>query len=282
MARIFFVGLASLATARAEAAPALHAAAAGAFDLEVAGLLEGVPAGESRWVRWADLRALPSREITVEGEFVPGPQRVTVVFLDDLLKNLPVKAEADTVLADCTDGYASIYTREYIAHWKPFVVLEINGAGPEAWPPAGLTFNPGPYVISVSDVIAPGVAAMLDVSHKRPWGVSRLRVVREADALKPFGEGEWAGLSASGLRGRELWVNSCFSCHKGPGEELGGTKGGRPFAVIRAYAQFNPGYLKTYVRTPTELNPSAKMAAHPHYTDEQLGELIDFIVGRKP
>lgn len=276
------LGLASAATPEAAAALPLHEAAAGPHDLALSGRLEGIGAEETRWVRWADLRALPTREIEVEGEFVPGPQRVTVVFLDEVLKNLPVAAEADTVLADCTDGYASIFTREFIAKWRPFLVLEINGAGPEAWPPAGLKFNPGPFVISVSDVVAPGVGALLDVSHKRPWGVNRLRFVREREEFAPFASGPWASLSPAALRGRELWVNSCYSCHKGPGEQVGGTKGGRPFAVIQAYAQHNAAYFRRYVRDPKGLNPSAKMEPHPHYTDAQLAELIAFVTARKP
>ena len=40
--------------------------------------------------------------------------------------------------------------------------MAINGPGPEKWPPPGLTFNPGPSVISVSADVAPAVALLVD------------------------------------------------------------------------------------------------------------------------
>lgn len=265
------------AWARGEPLPLLAAREA-ATDLEVSGLLEGVAAGERRWVRWEDLRALPGQEIETEGEFLPGRQRVRIVFLREVLERLPIAAGFDAVTATCTDGYASVFPDEFIDTWRPYLVLEINGAGPDRWPPEGLSFNPGPYVITVSDQVTPGVGKLLDISHKQPWGVSAIKLVREAEEFAPFARGDWAALSPAALRGRELWVNSCYSCHKGPGEEIGGTKGGRPFAVLQAYAKHNSSYFKTYVREPKKLNASAQMTAHPHYSDEQLNELRAFIL----
>ena len=279
----WFVGAGlALASAAGASALTLHSEKSGPTDLEISGLLAGVPAGESRWLRWADLRALPTRELEVEGEFLPGRQRVTLVFLQDVLDRLPLAPGADTVTAVCHDGYAGVFTREFTEKWRPYVVLEINGVGPEQWPPAGMTFNPGPYVLTASEHVAPGVGAVLDLPHKQPWGVTAIKLVRYADEFAPFMKGEWAALSERAERGRELWVNSCYSCHKGPGEVVGGTKGGRPFAVLRAYAEHNKKYFRDYVRNPQGLNPSAKMTAHPHYTDEQLAELMAFIVGEKP
>ncbi len=256
-----------------------HAEKGGEFDLELRGRLAGVPAGEARWLRWADLRALPTTRMEVVGEFVPGKQAVTGVFLEDLLARLPTEEGVDVVLAECTDGYAGVFTREFIARWRPFLVLEINGAGPERWPPAGLDYNPGPYVISVSDAAAPGVEALLDVSHKRPWGVNVIRLEKSVEALAGLDAGgrEADALSERALRGRELWVNSCYSCHVGPDEKTGGTKAGRPFAVLEAYARHNASYFKKYVREPKALNPGAKMAAHPEYSDAELAELLAYV-----
>jgi hypothetical protein len=256
----------------------LHATRQAATDLEVSGLLVGVPAGESRWVSWADLRALPSQEIETEGEFLPGKQRVRLVFLREVLDRLPVAPGFDAVTATCTDGYASVFPRAFIDRWQPYVVIDINGAGPEHWPPKGMSFNPGPYVITVSDLVTPGVSQLPDISHKQPWGVSAIKLVREAEEFAPLASGAWASLSASALRGRELWVHSCYSCHKGPGEEFGGTKSGRPFAVLQAYAKHNPAYFKNYVRDPKKLNASTQMSAHPHYSDAQIADLKAFVL----
>lgn len=261
----------------------LHVERSSPYDLEISGRLEGLPAGGSRYLRWQALRALPVTRLKVEGEFVSGEQEVTVVFLEDLLRRLPLEPGVDTVLATCTDRYASVYTAKFMKQYRPFLVLEINGDGPERWPPPGLNYNPGPYVISVSDTVAPGVSSILDIGHKRPWGTAALELAVYAERFRTAYEGRWSTLSAAAVQGREVWINSCSSCHQGPDGLWGGNKSERPFAVLEALAGYNAAYFKTYVRTPQAINPSAKMEPHPHYTDEQLDALIAFVTadGRK-
>ena len=261
----------------ADAALPLHREKTSPYDLALVGRLAGVPEGEKRFVRWADLRALPTTRLRLDGEFVPGEQEVTVVLLSDLWKELPRGAGTDTLLATCDDGYASIYRAAFIADYRPFLVLEINGQGPEKWPPAGLTFNPGPFVISISPTVVPAVATLLDAGHKKPWAVTALELANFAERDRDSFSGRWASLSPRAIAGREIWINSCASCHRGPGSTFGGTKSDRPFEVLAAHAAYNADYFKKYVRAPTSLVASAKMEAHPHYTDAQLGELIAFI-----
>lgn len=246
-------------------------------DLAITGRLVGVPAGESRFAHWADLRALPTHRLKLTGEFVPGEQEVTVVFLGDLWRALPVDSSADVLLATCGDGYASIYRAEFIERYRPFLVLEINGRGPEHWPPPGLKFNPGPYVISIAASVAPGVASLLDPGHKKPWGVSAIELARFADRFHGAFAGKWAALSDRAAEGREIWINSCASCHAGPGGIFGGSKSGQPFSVLAAIAGYDPALFRRYVRAPKSENPSAKMEPHPHYTDAQLDALLAFI-----
>ena len=266
-------------TAAANGAPALplQAVRTAPTDLAVTGRLVGVPAGESRFIRWADLRALPTHKLKLTGEFVHGEQEVTVIFLHDLWQALPVGPQADVVLATCGDGYAAVYREDFIRHYQPFLVLEINGQGPEKWPPPGLKYNPGPYVISVATVVEPTVAHLLDPGHKKPWGVNTIEIGNFAERFRGAFTGKWAGLSARAAEGREIWINSCASCHPGPGTIFGGTKSGQPFPVIAAIAGYDPGLFHRYVRAPKSENPAAKMEAHPHYTDAQLDALIAFI-----
>jgi cytochrome c2 len=255
----------------------LHPQRSSPFDLAVSGQLGGVPPGETRFITWADLKALPTVTLKLTGEFVPGEQSVTALYLTDLWAALPHDKGADTLFATCSDGYASIYRREFMATYRPFVVLEINGDGPEKWPPAGLKFNPGPYVISVSSDLVPAVAKLLDAGHKRPWGVAAIEVATFAERDKDAFAGKWAMLSARAQAGREIWINSCASCHHGPSAMFGGNKSDRPFEVLVAHAGYNRDYFKKYVRDPQSMIAGAKMEAHPHYTDEQLDELIAFI-----
>jgi hypothetical protein len=248
------------------------------YDLALTGRMAGVPVGEKRYVRWTDLRALPTTKLRLDGEFVPGEQEVTVVFLSDLWTALPRGPGADTLLATCaSDGYASIYRERFIADYRPFLVLEINGQGPEKWPPAGLTFNPGPYVISISPGVVPAVGTLLDAGHKKPWGVTTLELANFAERDRDSFSGRWAALSPRAAAGREIWINSCASCHRGPGTTFGGTKSDRPFEVLAAHAMYNRDYFKKYVRAPQSLMAGAKMEAHPHYTDAQLDALMAFI-----
>jgi hypothetical protein len=255
----------------------LHAERGSTFDLALTGLIPGIPAGETRYARWADLRALPTTELTVDGEFVDGPQTLTVVFLGDLWKALSPEPGADTLLATCNDRYTSIFTSRFIGKYRPFLVLEINGKGPEHWPPPGLSYNPGPYVITVSPGLVPEVAHFLDIEHKKPWGVTTLEVAEYADRYRGAYSGKWASLSAGGQRGRDIWINSCASCHPGPAGTFSGTKAARPFEVIAAYAGYDRSFFMRYVRDPKSLVASAKMEPHPDYTDSELSDLIEFI-----
>ena len=247
------------------------------FDLALSGKLLGVPAGEARYARWADLRALPTSKISVDGEFVKGPEVLTVVFLGDLWKALPVAQGADAVLATCEDGYVSVYTSEFVGRYRPFLVLEINGKGPGDWPPPGLAFNPGPYVLSVSAALVPDAARYRDLEHKKPWGVAKLEFASYAESFKPLYAGRWASLGPSAQDGREIWVNSCASCHQGPAGAFGGTKAGRPFQVVAAYAGYDRPFFVKYVRDPKSLVPCAKMPPQSHYTDGELSDLVAFI-----
>jgi cytochrome c2 len=255
----------------------LHPDRASPYDLAVRGLA-GVHAEASpTYLRWSDLRALPTTRLTADGEFVPGPQVLTVVFLDDVWKALPVAPGADAVLARCDDGYTSLYTRPFISRYRPFLVLEINGKGPRDWPPPGLAFDPGPYVVTVSANLVPEASSFLDIEHKKPWAVTALEFVSLAQSERGFYSGKWASLTPAAAAGREIWINSCASCHPGPAGTVGGTKAHRPFEVIAAYAGYDRPFFMKYVRDPKSLVASAKMEAHPLYTDEQLTELAEFI-----
>ena len=105
-----------LLLAAAPPAPALelHGDRSSPFDLAVTGRLAGIRDGETLYARWSDLRALPSTRLTVDGEFMMGPQVLTVVFLSDLWRALPTGPGADSILATCADGYVSVYTSAFI------------------------------------------------------------------------------------------------------------------------------------------------------------------------
>lgn len=260
----------------------LHAERGSPFDLALTGRLAGVPAGQTRYASWPDIRALPTVRLTLTGEFTSAEQVLTVVFLDELLKALPAGPGADTLLATSTDGYAAVYTRDFIALYRPFLVLEIDGRGPKDWPPPGLDYNPGPYVITVSSALVPAAVRYRDIEHKKPWGVAAIELANYAERYRGIYTGSRAHLSASAQDGRDIWVNSCACCHPGPPGAFGGTKAERPFQVIAAYAGYDRPFFMKYVRKPKSLVPCAKMEPHPDYSDEELSNLIEFITAGQP
>jgi len=269
--------LGALAAARTAGALELSPERGSPYDLAISGRLAGVAAGGTRYARWADLRALPTAAVRLDGEFVKGTQDLTVVFLDDLWKALPIAPGADTLLASCADGYASVFTSDFISRYRPFLVLEINGKGPRDWPPPGLAFNPGPYVVTVSEGLVPAAARLRDLQHKKPWSVTGIEVASYAESFRPVYTGKWASLSAPARDGREIWINACASCHQGPSGIFGGTRAGKPFQVIEAYARFDRPYFMRYVRDPKSLVPCARMEPHPRYTDAELSGLVEFV-----
>ena len=107
-------------------------------------------------------------------------------------------------------------------------------------------------------------------------------MVNYAARFAAIESGAWAQLSARAVRGRQIWLNSCLSCHAGPGDIPGGTKSGRRFEVLAALASCNKEYFMHYVRAPRELMPEAKMEAHPHYTADQFAALMAFITAEPP
>ncbi len=260
----------------------LHPERLAATDLALSGLLTDVPAGEVRYVRWADLRALPSIQLRPNGEYLSGAEEITVVLLSELWRALPRNVAADTLLATCNDGYASVYEIDLIVRCRPFLILEINGLPPDRWPPPGMQSNPGPYVIWLTASFAPEVAGLLDPAHKKPWGVISLEVASRAERFRDAFAGRWAALSNRAAAGRTIWIDSCASCHTGPGSTFGGTKGGVPFAELASHAQFRPEYFKQYIRTPKALKPDAKMTAHSHYTDSHIAAILAFVAAEPP
>jgi cytochrome c2 len=261
----------------ARAALVLHPERTSPFDLEVTGALAGLPAGAARYVRYADLRALPTTKLHLADEFVRGDQEVTVVFLADFWAAMPASPEADCLLATCSDQYASVFSRAFVAAYRPFLVVEIDGAGPDQWSARGPVNVPGPYAISVSSALAPAADQFLSLEHKKPWGVVAVEFARYAERFHDAYAGPWAELSERAAAGREIWINACASCHLGPGETFSGTKSHQAFAIVAAVAKGNPAVFKEYVRQPTQVIASAKMQAHPYFTGEQLDAIIAFV-----
>jgi cytochrome c2 len=118
----------------------------------------------------------------------------------------------------------------------------------------------------------------MDIEHKKPWAVTTIEVASHSDKFKGFYSGKWASLSPSAQAGRQIWVNSCASCHAGPRGHVRRHEGGAALPGAGRLCRLRPGlFSEKYVRDPKSLVASAKMEAHPHYTDANFADLIAFI-----
>jgi len=264
------------ATAQASSLPVRDGPGA-KFDLPISGMLAGFPPGAQGHLDRSDLMALPTSVIDVTGKFGTETKVARVLFLCDLVAALPAKPGADVLLASCTDGYLSVYPFEFIRRYRPYLVLQLGDRGPERWPPPGLAFNPAPFAIDASAALAAGVEEYRDIGHKRPWGVVSVRLSSMQESFGAFFRGRWASPSPEAAAGREIWINSCASCHPGPPGAIGGTKSGRPMEIVQAIAGANRSFFMQYVRQPTSLDPAAKMEPHPWYSDAEFDQLIAFL-----
>lgn len=247
------------------------------WDLEV--ITSGAkPTSKMRgYVRWDDLATLSSTTQQLSGVFGRGEWTIRSVSLGSVWEALSPDPLADLLIATCADGYVSFFPKEFVTTYQPVLVLEINGKGPPDWPPPGLRYNPAPYVILVSDQIVAAVADLLDPTHKKPWAVTKIEFARHSDTFAELYAGKRVALSELAREGREIWIHSCASCHRGPSDSFGGTKSDRPFEVLVAHATHNPDFFRRYVRDPQSVVSGAKMQAHRHYTDHHLDALIAFL-----
>ncbi len=206
---------------------------------------------------------------------------MTVVFLNELIAALPVERKADCLFATCSDRYASFFTRAFIARYRPFLVVAIDGAGPDRWPLPEMTGNPAPWAIGVSSRLVPAAGAYPDIEHKKPWSVVKIEFGRFDKRFAGAYSGRWASISARAKRGRVIWENSCDSCHLGPGRIFSGNQARQPFAILAAVAKGDPGLFRRYVRDPKSVIATARMEPHPRYSDIQLADLIAFVTAER-
>ncbi len=247
-----------------------------ALDLEVAGDLEGLPAGSTRYIRRDDLLALPQTSFTAVGDDkFTGPTPVSGVAFDELIRALGREPGSDLVIAVASDGYRSNFPADYIAAHHPLLVLEIGGKAPPDWPKdAGHGVYMGPYTVSYDNFV-PSFKVFAHADEEQiPWGVIRLEF-RNQKAV--WGAIEPRGLHASDAAvqaGYRIAEQNCFRCHNAGRE--GGEKSGRPWLVLSAWATASPDFFISYVRDPKTKNPDSAMPGNPGYDDPTMGALIAY------
>jgi mono/diheme cytochrome c family protein len=250
----------------------LHRTRTRPSDLEIGGDLAGVPAGQTRFVTYADLLKLPQVTATVRNDdnFL-APVRVSGVRLESLPALLGAKPDAHLVTAICDDSYAAHYPAAYLRAHHPILVLKINGLDHAHWPLGAEHVVMGPYMISHADFRSTFQVLAHKEQPQIPWGVVRLDLRREPDVYRPILPIGPTAKSVSVQQGFIVARESCFRCHDRHGE--GGTKANRSWSVVARRAITDPRWFAAYVRDPTKINSASQMAPAPQYDDATIAAL---------
>jgi mono/diheme cytochrome c family protein len=242
-----------------------------ASDLEIGGDVEGVPRGETRYLKREDLLAISQVTFTVTDDpNFKRPTQIKGVTLEELARDLGVPPSAGVVIAICNDKYRATYPREYVAQHHPVLVLEIDGKSPAGWPmdSGGHGFDMGPYMIS-HEKFTPSFKILSHSDEAQiPWGVVRLEF-RDKESV--FGALAPRGPRANDPAvkdGYSIAKQNCFRCHNAGDQS--GQKSGVTWTVLSALASGSPEFFMDYVRNPKSKSPQAQMPGNPNYDDTTL------------
>jgi hypothetical protein len=231
-------------------------------DLEISGDVAGIPPGEKRFIRYADLSALAQVTFTVRDDAnFSGPVKLSGVPLDALLLSLGFNdGGKQMIAASAGDGYEAHYTAEYRAAHHPFLVLRIGGKEPANWPKGPDGKNYGPYLISHAS-FSPAFHVLAHKDQAQiPYGVVGLRFFDESAVLHQLLP---PGAAVPAMQGYRIAQQNCLRCHREG--DIGGTKSPFGWPQMALIAQGNPTAFGKYVVRPNSVNPEANMPANPEY-----------------
>ena len=195
---------------------------------------------------------------------------MSVVYLSDFIEAFVADEGSDYWLANCTDGYQSNYYPELLDTIKPFLIISIEGQPLQDWVDRAGHSEWGPHIINIANE-----GTLLDPTNKNPWGVVEVIATNRRQALKGWADHE---LDESARAGREIYLNSCTSCHRSATSLVGGTFSTRPLPILAAFAAHAEPYFRRLLRNPTEANPMAeRMPSFAHYNENEVSDLISFL-----
>jgi mono/diheme cytochrome c family protein len=237
-------------------------------DLEITGMATDATRDAVRYISYEHLLTLPQVTVKVTGddnfrELTRKKVVVTGVYLDVLENSLGVDSSSDLVTAHCADGYSSDFTREYIHSHRPILALKIDGEPVKTWVAQTHTSDPGTYFITHQvftpsfDVLSypempkiPAMVVRLDFGSSQPV----------FSAIAPRGN------TSSDLRvmeGFRIAQQHCYRCHNMG--SYGGTKAGKTWQTLGAYAAASPSTFERYIRNPKSIDPKSAMPANPEF-----------------
>jgi mono/diheme cytochrome c family protein len=244
--------------------PTLHLERQAETDLEVGGELAGVPSGDTRFIAYKDLLALPQVSYTVSDDTnFAGKTAISGVALAELGKLLSAGGGEELVVAICYDGYRANYPSAYLAAHRPLLVLKINGKTEANWPMSEYGGSLGPYLIS-HPAFTPSFKVLSHTDEAQiPFGVTRIEFRAEQTVLGSIAPRARYTSDSPVMQGYRIAQQNCFRCHNMGAE--GGQMAGRSWQVLGMWAATEPNYFARYVKNPKSIDSKNRMPGFPNY-----------------
>ena len=248
-------------------------------DLEVTGMIAGLPAGAVGYVSYAELASLPqiTTALQNDSDFADQPSkgvRITGIPLEKLAKALGALPESDLIDALCTDRYRSHYPASYVAAHQPILALKINGERPAQWAAKTKEYDPGPYFITHADFVPRYKVLSHAEQAQIPDNIMRLNFSTAAATYGPITpHGDFLPNSPV-AQGFLIAQQNCLRCHFLNG--VGGTKSGIDWRSLSTWAQEQPKFFERYVHDPKSVEPHAHMEGSPTYDAATLTALTEY------
>jgi mono/diheme cytochrome c family protein len=283
LAAIFFVLCAIAGSAASQSQPVKKLTIAltrhAGDDLEVTGMVAGLPAGTVGYVSYAELVALPQITTTIQNDsnFADQPSRgvrITGIRLEQLAKALGALPGSDLIVALCTDRYRSHYPADYIAAHHPIFALKINGERPTQWAAKRHEYDPGPYFITHANFIPRDKFLTYLEQPQIPDNIMRLNFSTVAATYGPITPRGDFPPNSPVAQGFLIAKQNCLRCHFL--NDVGGTKSGRDWPSLATWAREQPQFFERYVYDPQSVEPHAHMEGSPTYDDATLNALTAY------
>ncbi len=257
----------------------LHLSRQSVTDLEVSGLLAGVPQASHRFITYQALLSLPQVSATVISdenftEMKTPRVEISGVYLSELARRIRIASDSDLINALCVDRYRAPYPASYIAAHQPILVLKINGQTASEWARKTGNQDPGPYLITHANFAPSFHTLSYQERPQVPTEVVGLEFTRQKnvfDTISP--PGKFAADSPEML-GYRIAREDCLRCHNRG--LAGGTKANRSWAVLSKRAIDDPVLFARSIQDPRSVDRKATMPANPHYDAATLAALTTY------
>jgi hypothetical protein len=248
-------------------------------DLEVTGLLAGLPPASHRFVSYQNLLSLPQVEATLVNDdnfaAMNIPKiKISGVYLSVLAEKLGVAPDADLIKALCTDKYLGIISSGYISAHKPILILKINGLTPAEWARKTHKDDPGPYLVGSENF----KSAYYVLGHQEmpeiPENVVTLSFDSQKTVFGAIAPPARYRLDSPQQQGFAIARVLCLKCHNaGP---YGGTKANRSWSTLSKDAIKDPGSFAKRIHDPKSVDPTATMPPNPDFDAASLAALTAY------